>query len=314
MVMAFSLTMGVPLAFSWFGNEESPLDHALALAITFSSGLAIWLATRRYKRELQPRDGFLLVALVWSVLPAFATLPLLLHVPDMSFTDAYFETMSGITTTGATVMTGLDALPLSINVFRSLHRPAIHRARRRLTDAVYRKHHCVDRPVARHEVHHRICDQPARLVAQAALAHPMWNAALHQVQRHGLGTFSEEMQGHLGVSRRCAAEHRPDQSRIETLQQAHRLQRRPAQRAQRRRMRMCFEQPVMCGQCRFDLRVLRQHRDICGAKALGRLAFCQSVVVDTLLGHDACRFLRQRHSQLFRAGVATLAHRDASSE
>lgn len=120
MVMAFSLTMGVPLAFAWFGNEESPLDHALALAVTFSSGLAIWLATRRYKRELQPRDGFLLVALVWSVLPAFATLPLLLHMPHMSFTDAYFETMSGITTTGGTVMTGLDALPMSINVWRCL--------------------------------------------------------------------------------------------------------------------------------------------------------------------------------------------------
>lgn len=120
MVMAFSFTMGVPLAFAWFGNEASPLDHAMAMAITFASGLAIWLATRRFKRELQPRDGFLLVAGVWSVLPAFATLPLLLHVPHMSFTDAYFETMSGITTTGSTVMTGLDALPLSVNVWRCL--------------------------------------------------------------------------------------------------------------------------------------------------------------------------------------------------
>ena len=114
MVMAFSLTMAVPLAFSWLGNESSPLDHAMAMAVTFASGLAIWLATRRFKRELQPRDGFLLVALVWSVLPAFATLPLLMHVPHMSFTDAYFEAMSGITTTGGTVMTGLDMLPLSI--------------------------------------------------------------------------------------------------------------------------------------------------------------------------------------------------------
>ena len=60
------------------------------------------------------------VTLVWTVLPAFATLPLLLHLPQMSFTDAYFETMSGLTTTGATVMTGLDDLPLSINVWRHL--------------------------------------------------------------------------------------------------------------------------------------------------------------------------------------------------
>ena len=61
----------------------------------------------------------MLVAAVWSVLPAFATLPLLLH-PVLSFTDAYFETMSGFTATGATVMTGLDELPLSMNVWRCL--------------------------------------------------------------------------------------------------------------------------------------------------------------------------------------------------
>jgi trk system potassium uptake protein len=118
MVMAFSLTMAVPLAFAWFGDEPSLPAHAAAMAITFASGSAMWLGTRRFRRELQPRDGFLLVSMVWSVLPAFATLPLLLHLPAMSFTDAYFEAVSGLTTTGSTVMTGLDALPLSINVWR----------------------------------------------------------------------------------------------------------------------------------------------------------------------------------------------------
>jgi trk system potassium uptake protein len=58
------------------------------------------------------------VALVWTVLPAFGTLPLLWHLPGLSFTDAYFEAVSGMTTTGATVLTGLDALPTSINVWR----------------------------------------------------------------------------------------------------------------------------------------------------------------------------------------------------
>jgi trk system potassium uptake protein len=118
MVMAFALTMAVPLAFAWFGSDPALRAHALAMAITFVSGLAIWLGTRRFKRELQPRDGFVLVSLVWSVLPAFATLPLMLYLPGMSFTDAYFEAVSGLTTTGGTVMTGLDALPLSINVWR----------------------------------------------------------------------------------------------------------------------------------------------------------------------------------------------------
>ena len=73
---------------------------------------------RRFRRELQLRDGFVLVALVWLVLPAFAALPLLLALPELSITDAYFEAMSGFSATGATVLTGLDDLPLSVNVWR----------------------------------------------------------------------------------------------------------------------------------------------------------------------------------------------------
>jgi trk system potassium uptake protein len=66
------------------------------------------------------RDGFLLVTLVWTVLPAFATLPFIFFEPSRSFTDAYFEAVSGLTTTGATVFTGLEKLPVSINVWRCL--------------------------------------------------------------------------------------------------------------------------------------------------------------------------------------------------
>ncbi|NJD35086.1 MAG: TrkH family potassium uptake protein, partial [Betaproteobacteria bacterium] len=61
---------------------------------------------------------FLLVTLAWVLMAAIATLPLLLVIDDLSFTDAYFETMSGLTTTGATVLTGLDKLPPSINLWR----------------------------------------------------------------------------------------------------------------------------------------------------------------------------------------------------
>ena len=68
---------------------------------------------------MQPRDGFLLVALVWTAMPGFATLPLLLYLPELSFTDAYFETVSGLTTTGATVLSELDKLPVSINIWRT---------------------------------------------------------------------------------------------------------------------------------------------------------------------------------------------------
>ena len=117
-VMMFAMTMLVPLAFAFFGDDAALRAYDGAILITFFSGLALFLACRRFKRELQPRDGFLLVSLVWTVLPAFGALPLLFHVPGLSFTDAYFEAVSGLTTTGATVLTGLDALPTSINVWR----------------------------------------------------------------------------------------------------------------------------------------------------------------------------------------------------
>jgi trk system potassium uptake protein len=117
-LMVFSATMLVPLAFAFFGNDAALYSYDGAIAITFFSGLALFLSFKRFKRELQPRDGFLLVTLVWGVLPAFGALPLMFHMHDLSFTDAYFEAVSGLTTTGATVLTGLDTLPTSINVWR----------------------------------------------------------------------------------------------------------------------------------------------------------------------------------------------------
>lgn len=119
-VLIFAFTMLVPLGVALVSGDRSLTAYDTAFLITLVSGGALFLATRRFKRELQPRDGFLLVTLVWTVLPAFATLPLILHLPNLSFTDAYFEAMSGLTTTGATVLTGLDELPLSIHVWRHL--------------------------------------------------------------------------------------------------------------------------------------------------------------------------------------------------
>jgi trk system potassium uptake protein TrkH len=119
-IAVFAVTMLAPLAVAFFLDEGAVVAYDVAFLITFFSGAALWLATRRFRRELRPRDGFLLVALIWTVLPAFATLPLLLHLPGLSFTDAYFETTSGMTTTGATTLSGLDALPASINFWRCL--------------------------------------------------------------------------------------------------------------------------------------------------------------------------------------------------
>ncbi len=119
-VAIFALAMLVPLAVAFFADEDALITYDTAFLISFVSGTSLWLITRRFKRELLPRDGFLLVTLVWTVLPAFAALPLLLHLPGLSLTDAYFEAMSGLTTTGATILRGHDSLPLSINIWRCL--------------------------------------------------------------------------------------------------------------------------------------------------------------------------------------------------
>ena len=118
MVVVFALLMLVPLGFALSEHDPAEGPFLLALLITLITGLLMSLTMRRFRRELQPRDGFLLVTLTWLLLPAFGALPLMLAIPGLSFTDGYFEAMSGLTTTGATVLTGLEKLPLSVNVWR----------------------------------------------------------------------------------------------------------------------------------------------------------------------------------------------------
>lgn len=117
-LVLFAACMLVPLAFSLALDDGAHWAYVQALGATAVAGFALWSATHRAGRELQVRDGFLLVALVWTVLPAFATLPLLLQLRDLTFTDAYFEAVSGLTASGATVLSGLDRLPASLNLWR----------------------------------------------------------------------------------------------------------------------------------------------------------------------------------------------------
>jgi trk system potassium uptake protein len=115
----FALAMGVPLGVSIYLGDGAAHAYDEAMLITFVAGVALWALTRRHRGELRLRDGFLLVALVWTVVPAFATLPLMVVLPDLSFTDAYFEAVSGLTASGSTVLSGLDQLPPSINFWRA---------------------------------------------------------------------------------------------------------------------------------------------------------------------------------------------------
>lgn len=119
-VVVFALAMLAPLGVSLYLGDDALRAYDIAILATAFSGAAGYLATRGRSEELQPRDGFLFVFLVWTVLPAFGALPLLAYIPGLSFTDAYFESMSGLTATGATLLSGLDALPPSINFWRCL--------------------------------------------------------------------------------------------------------------------------------------------------------------------------------------------------
>jgi trk system potassium uptake protein TrkH len=118
MLMIFSLAYLMPMAASLIYADDTLEDFADAMAIALLVGGLLWFATRRHKRELRPRDGFLLVTLAWVLMAAIATVPLMLVIDGLSFTDAFFETMSGLTTTGATVLTGLEKLPPAVNIWR----------------------------------------------------------------------------------------------------------------------------------------------------------------------------------------------------
>jgi trk system potassium uptake protein TrkH len=118
--MAMSLTHLLPIGVSLHFDDGMTGALTLSMALNFCAGAVLWLLTRRRKRELSLREGILLVVAVWTGGALFASVPLLLALPQISFTDAYFEAVSGLTATGATVLSGLDELPPSINVWRAL--------------------------------------------------------------------------------------------------------------------------------------------------------------------------------------------------
>lgn len=121
-IAAFSVTMLLPLACALFYSHDAALSaFAPSSAIGITAGALAWALTRKCKRELKIRDGILLVAATWTLIPLVASVPLLLHFGSkLSFTDAYFEMASALTTTGATIFTGLDTMPPSINLWRHL--------------------------------------------------------------------------------------------------------------------------------------------------------------------------------------------------
>ncbi|MDO3381702.1 TrkH family potassium uptake protein [Gilvimarinus algae] len=119
LLMMFSLTLLIPISVSLWFNDHNYMTFLWGFALAFGAGLALWAPVYKSRADLRTRDGFLVTALFWTVLGAFGSLPLYFsNGLDLSVTDAIFESISGLTTTGATVITGLDALPPSILFYR----------------------------------------------------------------------------------------------------------------------------------------------------------------------------------------------------
>lgn len=122
LLMLFSLLGNLPpLLVSLIYSDGSAAAFLYSIGILFSTGLMLWLITSSQHKELSNRDGFMVVTLFWAVLGTAGCLPLLFSpATELSLTDAVFESISGLTTTGATVISGLDELPESILFYRQL--------------------------------------------------------------------------------------------------------------------------------------------------------------------------------------------------
>lgn len=120
LLMMFSMTMLTPLIINAIYQERFWVPFILAAGCTFITGLILWSICRHSHYALKNRDGFLLVALFWSVLCLFAGLPFIfaLSTTTHALTDALFESVSGFTTTGASIITHLDGLPHAILFYR----------------------------------------------------------------------------------------------------------------------------------------------------------------------------------------------------
>ena len=119
LLILFSATLLPPVAVSIIYRDGAAAPFLGGFAIVLLIGFLCWWPVRDQRRELRLRDGFLIVVLFWGVLGMVGAVPFMLSDhPHMSLTDSVFESLSGLTTTGATVITGIDDLPRSIQFYR----------------------------------------------------------------------------------------------------------------------------------------------------------------------------------------------------
>ena len=121
LMMLFSATMLPPMAMAWwYDGYALVVPFAQTMAATLGLGLLCWLPVYPFKIDLRNRDGFILVVAFWVLSSLLGALPFMLSEnPHMRLVDAVFETVSGLTTTGATALPGLERVPKSILYYRA---------------------------------------------------------------------------------------------------------------------------------------------------------------------------------------------------
>ena len=118
LVILFSFSFIFPIIVSLIYKDAAITIFIRTFLIVFVIGFIGWLVSRKHNEDLNQKDGFLIITLFWLVLSVAGSIPFVLS--GMSYMDAFFEAMSGITTTGATVISNLQSLPESMLLYRQL--------------------------------------------------------------------------------------------------------------------------------------------------------------------------------------------------
>ncbi|MGP1947546.1 MAG: Trk system potassium transporter TrkH [Arsenophonus sp. NC-PG7-MAG3] len=121
LVILFSVTMIIPGIVALIYRDGAGRAFSQTFIVVLIIGLLLWIPNRNSRHDLKPKEGFLIVALFWIVLGSIGALPFIFSdQPHLSVSDAFFESFSGLTTTGATTLVGLDTLPKAILFYRQM--------------------------------------------------------------------------------------------------------------------------------------------------------------------------------------------------
>ncbi|MBT6207444.1 MAG: potassium transporter [Francisellaceae bacterium] len=119
LLIFFSISMLTPIIPGVYFEDNNAMPFIISWLITFITGLILWFPNREYQVELRTRDGFLIVFITWIVLSVFGSLPFVLsYQPHIDLSKGVFEAISGLTTTGASTLIGVDILPKSVLYYR----------------------------------------------------------------------------------------------------------------------------------------------------------------------------------------------------